>query len=279
MPYGKFIIYKKQISYDGGETWEDTDPLETTTSGESIETYDTLEECESAMTFDGKYKFKLTDSSIVSASCESSSILTSADTNAYKSTLEAVEIGHCTTSMDNEVFKGFANLKSCSIGNNLTLISDKAFFGCGSLLKCEIGDSVGSIGLAAFYDCENLRNITIPNSVTVINDAAFQWCITISSVTIPNSVTTIGSDAFDNCRGLQSITIGNGVTSIGNRAFVNCNPINGVTCLAPSPPTLSTYDIFDVNASFKIYVPASSVSIYKTSHIWSNYASRIEAFP
>ena len=46
MAYSKYFLYKKQVSFDGGETWEDTDPLETTTSGDPIATYETLEECE-----------------------------------------------------------------------------------------------------------------------------------------------------------------------------------------------------------------------------------------
>lgn len=43
MSYSKYILYKKQISYDDGETWIDTSA--TSPSGSCIGTYDTLSEC------------------------------------------------------------------------------------------------------------------------------------------------------------------------------------------------------------------------------------------
>ena len=46
MSYKKYYIYKQQVSYDNGETWEDVSPLVTTPSGDSIGEYATLEECE-----------------------------------------------------------------------------------------------------------------------------------------------------------------------------------------------------------------------------------------
>ena len=46
MSYDKYLIYKKQYSIDNGVTWIDTYPLETTVSGESIGSYETLDECE-----------------------------------------------------------------------------------------------------------------------------------------------------------------------------------------------------------------------------------------
>lgn len=48
MSYKKYYIYKQQYSEDGGRTWKDTDPLVTTPSGDSIGTYETLEECQNS---------------------------------------------------------------------------------------------------------------------------------------------------------------------------------------------------------------------------------------
>lgn len=45
MAYKKYYLYKKQVSYDQGETWEDVTPAEYIPSGDSIGSYDTLEEC------------------------------------------------------------------------------------------------------------------------------------------------------------------------------------------------------------------------------------------
>lgn len=46
MSYKKYYVYKQQVSYDDGETWEDVSPTVTTPSGDSIGEYATLEECE-----------------------------------------------------------------------------------------------------------------------------------------------------------------------------------------------------------------------------------------
>jgi len=46
MSYKKYYLYKQQVSYDNGETWEDVSPLVTTPSGDSIGEYATLEQCE-----------------------------------------------------------------------------------------------------------------------------------------------------------------------------------------------------------------------------------------
>ena len=47
MSYLKHYLYKKQYSTDGGQTWEDVEPIEYTTSGDPVAViYTTLEECE-----------------------------------------------------------------------------------------------------------------------------------------------------------------------------------------------------------------------------------------
>lgn len=49
MIYNKYFVYKKQVSNDGGQTWADTDPLETTPSGDPIASYSSLSECEGSV--------------------------------------------------------------------------------------------------------------------------------------------------------------------------------------------------------------------------------------
>lgn len=255
MPYGKFIIYKKQISYDGGETWEDTDPLETTTSGDPVAIVDTFEECETATTFTGKYKFTLTDtpSTIIIVDCDSTSAITSGDTSSIKSSIGKVEIGNCVTSIGNQTFRG-----------------------CGNMIKCEMGNTLENIGNAAFLECYVLRSIDIPNSVTNIGDYAFAYCSGATACTFGSGVTSIGDRAFRFCRSLTSITIPSGVTNIGEYAFLDCFGLQSVTCLAMTPPTLGVY-AFDGN--YQIYVPSGSVNAYKAASGWSEYASRIQAIP
>lgn len=97
-------------------------------------------------------------------------------------------------------------------------------------------------------------DFVIPDGVTAVNHFAFFWCQSLTSVTIPSSVTAIGYSSFDSCRSLTSIT-----------------------CLATTPPALQyDYTFYDTN-NCPIYVPAESVSAYKSASGWSAYASRITA--
>ena len=124
--------------------------------------------------FSGKYKFTLSDDSVVSGECDASSAITSGETSAYQITLKGVEIGDCVA----------------SIGNG-------AFSGCTSLTSIDIPDSVTSIGRYTFDDCSGLISIDIPNSVTSIGDGAFNFCFGLASVTV-NAITppTLGTRAF-----------------------------------------------------------------------------------
>ena len=169
--------------------------------------------------------------------------------------------------INQQAFKGCANLTSVTIPNSMMSIGEDAFQGCSGLQKVIVPDiaawcgikfgnweanplcsakhlysgesieiknliipnSVTSIGDFAFGGCSGLTSITIPNSVTSIGDGAFGECSGLTSITIPNSVTTIGESAFQGCSGLTSVIIPNSVTSIGDYAFYWCSGLTSVT--------------------------------------------------
>lgn len=201
--------------------------------------------------FNGKYKFTLNDSSVVSADCDSTSAVTSADTSEYINTMTNVEIGDCVT----------------SIGNG-------AFDDCRSLTSVTIPDSVTNIGNRAFQYCSGLTSVAIPDSVTSIGNYTFNNCSSLTSVSIGSGVRTIGFYAFIYCGSLTSVTIPDSVTYIGYGAFSNCYSLTSVTCLATTPPTLGSTDVFVNTNNCPIYVPSESVEAYKTA--WSSYADRIQ---
>lgn len=150
----------------------------------------------------------------------------------------------------------------------------------GSVVSAVIGDCVTSIGRNAFRQCGSLTSVTIPNNVTNIDRNAFYICTGLTSISVPHSVTTIGNYAFERCTSTTSCTIGSGVTSIGDAAFSGCTSLTSVTCLATTPPTLTTqttyYRTFENTNDCPIYVPAQSVNAYKSDSRWSTYASRIQ---
>ena len=177
MSYKKYYLYKEQISYDGGTTWQDVTPSVTTPSGDPIGTYETYEQCTGGTpTIDGKFKLTLSDSSVVSAECNSSSSITQAEISAYTSTLTSAEIGQCVTSIGTEAFYNCSSLSSITIPNSITIIWNNAF-----------------------GDCSGLTSIDIPDSVIAIDGYAFDSCRSLTSITV-NATTPpeIGVDVFDN---------------------------------------------------------------------------------
>ena len=223
----------------------------------------------------------------------------------YCSGLTSVTIGNSVTSIGDDAFYKCTGLTSVTIGNSVTSIGKEAFYYCSSLTgELVIPNSVTSIGSSAFAGCSGLtslsveagntvydsrnncnaiintstntlifgcQNTTIPNSVTSIGDYAFFGCSGLTSVTIPNSVTSIGNSAFDGCTVLTSVTIPNSVTSIGWCAFFMCTGLTSVTCFATTPPQLD-YGVFGgVDKSIPLYVPAGSVSAYKSADQWKDF--------
>jgi hypothetical protein len=223
--------------------------------------------------------------------------------------LEQVTLSNALTTINSYTFYGCTALTEVSIPNGITTILYDAFENSG-LKRLYIPASVTQIYSSSFSRCSDLESIVvdqgnpvydsrnncnaiirtalnelffgcktsvIPNTVTSIGYGAFQYCDGLTTITIPNSVTTIGSNAFNNCVNLQSITIGSNVTNIGSYAFYRSNALATVTCLAPTPPTLSYYALYDIyNATLR--VPEASVNAYKATDHWKLF-SVIEGIP
>ena len=88
-------------------------------------------------------------------------------------------------------------------------------------------------------------------------------------------VVTIGRNSFEHLDSLVTIVIPSSVTTIGNGAFTGCTGLISITINRDTPPTMD-YSFNDTN-NCPIYVPAGSVSAYKSASVWSEYASRIQA--
>ena len=137
------------------------------------------------------------------------------------------------------------------------------FCNSATLKHIYFDDSVHYIGYATFMKCTNLQNFTLPNSLTHILNNAFWGCSSITEVVIPASIQEIGDSAFFECSGLTSLT-----------------------CKATTPPTFvdstnitmdkSKIYLFSNGSVPTIYVPAASVSAYKTNASWSKYADYIQ---
>ena len=195
--------------------------------------------------------------------------------------LPSITIPESVTSIGERAFGGCWALTSVNIPNGITTIPSACFYSCESLPSISIPNSVTSIGEQAFYGCSSLTSLNIPSSVTSIGSTAFYSCSSLTSVNIPNGVTIIQHETFFNCSGLTSLIIPSSVTSIENWAFQKCTGMQYYRFESTTPPTIapsSQGDIFYQDSGCDIYVPAESVTAYKTAENWSQHESRIKAY-
>lgn len=114
--------------------------------------------------FGGKYKLTLSNDTVVTAACDSTSAITRAEIEPYKYDVVAAEIGDC-----------------------VTLIDDYAFAQCYSLSSLTIGNNVATLKHYAFEYCYALSSVTIPSSVTYVDDVVFLACSALTSVIVDSS--------------------------------------------------------------------------------------------
>ena len=136
-------------------------------------------------------------------------------------------------------------------------------------------------------NCYSSSNITIPSTVynngqayTVggISNYAFRYCSNLQSITIPNSVLTIGGWGFYGCSNLRTVVIGSSVYYIGEQAFGACPSLTSITCYATTPPSQTNAYAFggdnsSIYNSATLYVPAGSISAYKSANVWKNFTN------
>lgn len=96
-------------------------------------------------------------------------------------------------------------------------------------VRAEIKDCVTKIDKDTFFHFENLSGVTLPNSLIEIGREAFYACYVLMHVVIPNNVTSIGRLAFYTCRGLRDVNFGNSVTTIEASAFNLCEALTTIT--------------------------------------------------
>lgn len=236
--------------------------------------------------------------------------ITSIGNNAFEgcSALKIVTIPNSVTSIAKEAFFKCSSLDSLSLGNSVLYIGEAAFRDCTSLTNVIIPNSVTTIARYVFYGCTNLKSIAMGNSVSSIGRTTFYDCTNLSKVIIsdidswcrikfekstgnplmyayrlflndneitdleiPSTLSTIENYSFYNGINLTSVRIPSTITSIGDYTFYYCSNINRVTCLAATPPTISSTTFTSNLIPDTLYVPFNSVELYRNHQYWGMF--------
>ena len=207
--------------------------------------------------------------------------------------LTAVTLGSNIEQIGFRAFRNCTSLSDINWLNSIRKMEGQAFIGCTSLTKAELSSSLEEMDGSVFSDCINITTVTVNDGCAVIGENAFSDCTKLKSISIPNSVTTLGNNAFNGCKALTSAVVGNGVreitnycfenctaletvklgnklTKVGFRSFRNCQAMKSITVQNSDVPNAEEQSFTNYNAT--LYVPASSVALYKAHEIWGKFS-------
>lgn len=194
------------------------------------------------------------------------------------------------------------NYLNLSQANNINSIGESAFAYCASLTSIYIPQNLTVLGSYAFAYCENMTSLSFmgSGSLKAFPDHVLYGSTKVDRLTIPASVTTIGERAFynnafekvtfesgsrlsvigeyafANSQKIQSVHLYDAVTEIKEGAFANCTELRWLIVESILPPTLhnSVTKVWEDN--LRIYVPQSSLNLYKNQ--WTTYSEGINSY-
>ena len=190
--------------------------------------------------------------------------------------LTSITLPEGLDSIGGDAFYNCYALESIDLPEGVTSIGNRAFDYCKALTSIDLPEGLTTTGSYAFENCSALTSITLPETLTTIGNGAFSQCASLKSITLPDKVTSIGNFAFAYCTSLPSITLPDKVTSIGDFAFHYCSSLTTITCLATTPPTVSSMAFLGSDGLKTIYVPDGSEDDYKAASGWSDYSTKIQ---
>ena len=182
-------------------------------------------------------------------------------------------------------------LQNIHLPSKLRVVPDYLCSGCTALAQVDLPASVYYIGSEAFKQCP-LTHIDLHDGITTISGGAFSEC-PLTELTLPKHVKTIGRDAFALGQ-YERVEVPEGCETIGETAFSAeglkyfelpssvtyvQSPLHGYACpdsivfRGAMPPECGIYSqwyytswiLKSGNMNENIYVPQSSVDIYKTA--------------
>lgn len=152
-------------------------------------------------------------------------------------------------------------------------ISGSAFLQQTGIVSVTMPNSVISIGNSAFGGCSSLKTLVLSENLTSIGENAFSQCDMLTSISIPEKVTVIDKYTFSNCFRLETVRLPKSITFVGMWAFFGCS-LKEFYCEATEVPSTYNNPFYDANIeNATLYVPKSSVELYKATDPWSRFGN------
>ena len=166
----------------------------------------------------------------------------------------------------------FSYITSVRFSSSVTYIGKYAFAGMWLIKKVTFDNrtSTVTIGEMAFANINNLKTFDFTH-VSSIGERAFLGCPNLESNSFP-AITYTGYEAFHLCYKLYN----KGLVQLGNNVSVNADVIKGFECIAEgckkgvklkhttSNSGIYYTDVVKANSSFRIIVPVSKYSSFKS---------------
>ena len=206
--------------------------------------------------------------------------------------------------LDPESFCRAYDLKKLTINSQNVYISGDTFDECYNL-ECIKGpgataDGRGYVGIGfpsippgssdnlklLIFAGKGISEYEVGDYCQEIGSCVFAYQPDLKKVKFDDSIIRLGSDVFRECQKLEEVTLPAQLKYVGIYAFVDCPNLKSVYLRSILPPELERYgtnvdDIFDEVGrlgDLKIYVPESSVSLYKDTFPWSLYSNHIVGY-
>lgn len=209
------------------------------------------------------------------ASIENNTIPDNAFTgNLSIGTLSKVTVPNTIKTIGQLAFAQFGQLFSFNFPADLETIGAGAFGQNSKLTINQLPEKLKSIGKNAFNRSLGFSEIIIPATVTEIADGAFQNCSDLKKVTILSTDSvTIGQSAFMRS-GLKTVTLPATLKTLTKYAFRENTSLTDLYCNRVKPLSI-TSDVFQGTtlANDTLYVPASSIDLYKADAVWSKFGA------
>jgi len=88
---------------------------------------------------------------------------------------------------------------------------------------------------------------------------------TFVHVRLPQYLQAIATQAFSLCTNLVDVELPETITVVGTQAFKGCAALEKITIKALTPPTFGSQAFNSIDANAKLYVPAASVTAYRSA--------------